>query len=426
MAGKRRERPADGEPAGAVLRQAVAELPSGYAPFLEELKTRIRATQIKAALSANRELVTLYWHIGRSIVQRQHNEGWGKAVVERLSADLQREFPGGASFSANNIWRMRAFYLAWAEPSLSQPAPDSGDAILAQAAQDPPRPIPAQPVQESGEAILAQPAQELGSQEVPGAAAEIPWFHNVVLFQKVKDPAQRLWYARQTVANGWSRSMLVHWIESDLYARQGQAVTNFAATLPAPQSDLAQQVIKDPYVFDFLTLRTDAAERDLERGLVEQIRKFLLEMGAGFAFVGQQVPLEVDGEEFHLDLLFYHLRLRCFVVIDLKAGGFQPEHAGKMNHVYNTLSDNVLCNQQVAWQGDRRVRPARPGQAGRRGALHHAAGGGAAGGAAGHAAHHRADRGGTGGAGRRGVMADAGHRSAGAVRRGRAGANPPR
>ncbi len=178
-----------------------------------------------------------------------------------------------------------------------------------------------------------------GIQSPPQPVAEIPWGHNVVLVQQLKDPSERLWYAQQTIANGWSRPMLVQWIESDLYARQGQAVTNFETTLPAPHSDLANQLVKDPYNFDFLTLRTDAAERELEQGLLDHIRKFLLELGAGFAFVGQQVHLEVDGEDFYIDLLFYHLHLRCFIVIDLKARPFKPEFAGKMNFYLSAVDD---------------------------------------------------------------------------------------
>jgi predicted nuclease of restriction endonuclease-like (RecB) superfamily len=166
---------------------------------------------------------------------------------------------------------------------------------------------------------------------VQQVAGQIPWFHNVVLIEKVKDSAARLWYARKTVEHGWSRVVLVHQIEGGLYERQGKAVTNFAVTLPSPQSHLAQQTIKDPYVFDFLSLSEDALERELERGLLEHIRKFLLELGVGFAFVGSQCLLEVEGEDFYIDLLFYHLRLRCFIVIDLKMEPFKPEFAGKMS-----------------------------------------------------------------------------------------------
>jgi predicted nuclease of restriction endonuclease-like (RecB) superfamily len=203
----------------AITRPANAgDVPVGYGALLEDLKTRIRAAQVKAALSVNRELIALYWHIGRSIVERQAAEGWGKAVVERLSDDLGREFPGVAGFSAGNIWRMRAFYLAWTEEVLAQAARENGK-----------------------KAKLAQAARELDGPNPPEPVSDIPWFHNVVLVEKLKDPAVRLWYARQTVANGWSRAMLTHWVESDLHARQGKAVTNFKAALPAPQSDLAAE-----------------------------------------------------------------------------------------------------------------------------------------------------------------------------------------
>jgi len=287
-----------------------------YGELLEEIKTRIRAAQVKAALSVNRELIALYWHIGRSIVERQRAEGWGKAVVERLSADLGREFPGVGGFSAGNIWRMRAFYLAWSETFLAQNARETG----------------------KGKRV-AQSARVLDAPNPPEPVTDLPWFHNVILVEKLKDPAVRLWYARQTVANGWSRAILRHWIDSGLYARQGKAVTHFKAVLPAPQSDLAAEVLHDPYNFDFLTLRADASERDLERGLLDHIRTFLLELGAGFAFVGRQVHLEVDGEDFYLDLLFYHLHLRCYVVIDLKVRRFRPEYAGQMNFYLSAVDD---------------------------------------------------------------------------------------
>ncbi|MBI3794840.1 MAG: DUF1016 family protein [Nitrospinae bacterium] len=189
------------------------------------------------------------------------------------------------------------------------------------------------------EEVLAQPVRELDGINLPKTISGIPWGHNITIIEKRKNPAERLWYAQQTIANGWSRSMLQHWIESDLYSRQGKAVTNFNATLPPLHSDLANELIRDPYNFDFLTLRENAAERELERGLMEHIRKFLIELGSGFAFVGQQVHLEVDGEDFYLDLLFYHLRLRCYVVIDLKARQFKPEYAGKMNFYLSAVDD---------------------------------------------------------------------------------------
>jgi len=289
-------------------RRGVTELPVDYPSLLEDIKRRIRSAQIRAALSVNRELIRLYWDIGKTIVQRQQAAGWGKSTVERLAADIQREFPGIAGFSPQNVWFMRAFYLAWTR-----------DVQQLQ-----------QPVRES----------ELSKNgDLPQAVRDIPWGHNIQLISKIKAPAERLWYAQQTITHGWSRSMLEHWIESDLYSRQGKAVTNFKETMPLPQSDLALQVLKDPYNFDFLTLREDAIERDLEDGLTGQMMRFLLELGEGFAFVGRQVPLRVDREDFYIDLLFYHLNLRAFVVIDLKARKFVPEDAGKMNFYLSAVDD---------------------------------------------------------------------------------------
>ena len=296
------------QPARQFLSQAVTEshkLPKGYVELLEDLKTRIRTTQIKATLSANRELIRLYWDIGKAIVERQRKEGWGKSVVERLARDLQAEFRGISGFSPQNMWYMRAFYLAW----------------TAEAAN------------------LQQPVGELDGENLPHPVGEIPWGHNIVLLEKVKSLARRLWYAEKTIEHGWSRAVLVHQIESGLHERQGKAVTNFDRTLPPPQSDLARQALKDPYVFDFLTLTNDAAERELEQGLLAHIRRFLLELGTGFAFVGQQYYLEVGGEDFYIDLLFYHLRLRCYVAIDLKVEPFKPEFAGKMNFYLSAVDD---------------------------------------------------------------------------------------
>ena len=300
-----------------------AGLPADYQAFLESLKTRVQQAQTKAMLSVNRELIQLYWDIGREIVERQDREGWGKSVVDRLAADVQKAFPGMGGFSPVNVWRMRAFYVAYrpAPPILSQPATELKTGKRSKAA------------------VLSQPATELTDSVPPPPVAEIPWFHNVILISKVKDHTQRLWYASKTLEHGWSRAVLTVQIESDLFGRQGKAISNFAGTLAPPQSDLAQQSLKDPYLFDFLTLHEDAVERDLELGLVDHIQKFLLELGAGFAFVGRQVPLSVGDDDDYLDLLFYHLKLRCFIVIDLKMRKFTPEDAGKMNYYLSAVDD---------------------------------------------------------------------------------------
>lgn len=279
----------------AIMQAPVAQLGKAhvdYALLLEDLKGKIRSAQIRAGLAANRELVLLYWEIGRQILDSQRQEGWGTKVVDRLALDLRHEFPEMKGFSPRNLKYMREFAEIYQE-----------------------------------------------TQFVQQVAAQIPWFHNVVLIDKVKNPIEREWYIRQTIQNGWSRNVLVHQIESGLYKRQGKAVSNFDRTLPAPQSELARQILKDPYVFDFLTIGEEAKERDVEKALLEQIRAFLLELGVGFAFVGSQYHLEVGGEDFYIDLLFYHLRLRCFVVIELKVGEFQPEYAGKMNFYLSAVDD---------------------------------------------------------------------------------------
>ena len=281
-------------------------------------------------MAASRELVRLYWDVGREIVQRQDREGWGTKVIDRLAADLQKAFPGISGFSRANVHRMRAFYLAYTKGLTTV----------------------VQPARQLGVEIVSQPARQLENQpavivpipdgvNLPQAAAGIPWYHNVVLIEKLKNPAQRLWYAQKVVQHGWSRAVLVHQIELDLYGREGRAVTNFAETLPPAQSDLAQQVLKDPYVFDFLTLTDEARERELERGLLEHLRDFMLELGVGFAFVGSQYHLEVDGKDYYIDLLFYHLKLRAFVAIDLKVEEFKPEFAGKMNFYLSAVDDRL-------------------------------------------------------------------------------------
>jgi len=262
-----------------------------YEAFLSALKNRIRAAQVKTAIAVNKELILLYWQIGREILHRQQSEGWGAKVIERLAKDLKREFPDIKGFSRTNLLYMRAFADAYPEEEF---------------------------------------VHQVGGQ--------IPWRHNCVLLDRVKNPEQRTWYIQQTLENGWSRAVLEMQIESRLYERQGGAVTNFAQTLPQPQSDLAQQLLKDPYHFDFLTLGKEAQERDLERALVLHIRDFLLELGVGFSFVGSQYPIEIDGQEYRLDLLFYHFKLRCFVVIDLKMVEFQPEFSGKMNFYVSAVN----------------------------------------------------------------------------------------
>ena len=300
---------------------------SGYAPFLAAVKNRIRAAQVKATLAANAELVHLYWDIGRAIAAMQEKQGWGAGVIPRLARDITNALPEVKGFSERNIKRMLAFAREYPalRPIVPPPAallPGGGSIqIVPQAA-----------------AKLASPDDLAKVQQL---VAQIPWFHNVILIEKVKDLSTRLWYVRQTLTHGWSRNILALQIKSAAYEQRGKAVHNFHATLPPPQSDLAAQILKDPYIFDFLTLAEPFRERELELALLAHVEKLLLELGQGFAFVGRQFHLEVGSEDFYLDLLFYHLRLRCYVVIDLKRGAFKAEYAGKMNFYCNVVDDRL-------------------------------------------------------------------------------------
>ena len=272
--------------------------PEGYADWLHELKSRIHTAQQRATLAVNRELVLLYWQIGRDILARQAMQGWGAKVIERLAQDLRTAFPDMKGFSRANLMYMRAFAQAW---------PD--------------------------ETIVQQ------------AVGQLPWGHNLVLLTRLKDTQQRLAYAQSAIEYSWSRNMLDIHIETRLLERSGQAITNFDVSLPKPQSDLARESLKDPYRFDFLGLTEEAQEREIEHALVKHVTEFLLELGAGFAFVGRQVLLDVGGDEFFIDLLFYHLKLRCYVVIELKGGKFKPEHLGQLGF-YLTAVDAQIKHPQ--------------------------------------------------------------------------------
>ncbi|MBN1981847.1 MAG: DUF1016 family protein [Chitinivibrionales bacterium] len=280
-----------------------------YADFIREIKNRVQSAQIKAAVSANRELIGLYWELAEKIVEKQKHSQWGDGLLAQMSKDLQAEFPDMKGFSKRNLELMRQWYLFWVE----------GDAIV--------------------QATLAQLviAKQL--------ATQIPWWHNVVIVTKIKNHEEALFYVQKTIQNNWSRAVLTHQIEGNLFGREGKALTNFSASLPAPQSDLARQTLKDPYIFDFLTIRDKHDERELEDALVGQVTSFLLELGAGFSFIGRQYKLTVDDEDFYIDLLFYHVKLHCYVVVELKAVAFKPEFAGKLNF-YVSAVDGILKSDQ--------------------------------------------------------------------------------
>jgi predicted nuclease of restriction endonuclease-like (RecB) superfamily len=268
-----------------------------YRALIADLKTRIRSAQIKAAITVNRELIALYWDIGQLIAEKQRASGWGDAVIDQIAGDLTRELEGMKGFSRRNLYYMKRFYNFHA-----------------------------------------------GRDEfVQQLVAQIPWGHNILILENIKEQEKALWYVQKTLENGWSRNALGLQIDNRLYERQATLpkIDNFAERLPAPQSDLARQTLKDPYLFDFLDVGEEARERELESALVDRITRFMLELGKGFAFVGRQYHLEVGGDDFYLDLLFYHVRLHCYVALELKTGPFKPEYAGKLNFYLTALDEQV-------------------------------------------------------------------------------------
>lgn len=271
-------------------------LDKAYVELINEIKQKVKTTQIKAALTVNSQMVMLYWEIGKKIIIEQEKHNWGDKIIERISQDLSKEFSEIKGFSRRNLLYMRKFYLTFTEASIVQQV-----------------------------------------------AAQLPWGHNMLLLDKKLTTQTYLWYAQKAIEYGWSRNVLDHQIDTRLYEREGNKgkISNFKETLPPVQSDLAHNILKDPYVFDFLTTGEKAHERDLEKELTKHIQKFLLELGQGFAFVGNQYHLEVGDEDYYLDLLFYHLKLRCYVVIELKSGKFKPEYAGKMNFYLSVLDDKL-------------------------------------------------------------------------------------
>lgn len=304
---------------------------SGYAGLLADIKQRIRAAQVRTAMAGNASMLMLYWEIGGVLAQRQKQEGWGAAVLPRLATDLQNDLPEVKGFSVRNLKLMTQFFREYPDFAVI------GQPPVAQLAERP-----------SAEKIRRLPVSKLlhdatSNTEAIGQlpVALLPWAHNIILIQKVKELSTRLWYARQAFEHGWSRDVLSLQIQSRAHERQGKAVTNFQRTLPPPQSDLASQLLKDPYFFDFLTLEKPFHERELETGLLRHLQDFLVELGTGFAFVGRQVHMEVGDDDFYIDLLFYHLKLRCYVVIDLKVGRFKAEYAGKMNFYLNAVDDRM-------------------------------------------------------------------------------------
>ena len=271
---------------------------SEYKNWLKDLKKKVLHTQIKAAVTVNATLLQFYWELGEEIVLRQTQSSWGDGFLRQLSQDLMAEFPDMKGFSFSNIKYIRQWFVFYNQE------------------------------------------QAIGQQLV-GQLTQIPWGHNLKIISHCQSIEEALYYVQNTLENGWSRSVLTHQMESGLWLREGKAITNFTTTLPAQQSDLAQQTLKDPYIFDFLTLSKQHSERELEQGLIEHITHFLLELGAGFAYMGKQYPVQVGEREFFIDLLFYHTQLHCHVVIELKVGDFEPEHAGKLNFYIKAIDQQL-------------------------------------------------------------------------------------
>ena len=300
-----------------------------YAGLLADIKQRIRTAQVRTAMAGNASMLMLYWEIGGVLVERQKKEGWGAAVLPRLATDLHNDLPEVKGFSARNLRLMIQFFAEY--PAFGPIWQRAVAKLSDDSTGDKKEPTP----------VAKLPAKSDDAQIWQRAVAQLTWAHNVILIQKVKDLPTRLWYARRAFEHGWSRDVLSLQIQSRAHERHGKAVTNFQRTLPPPQSDLASQLLKDPYVFDFLTLEKPFHERELETGLLRHLQHFLVELGTGFAFVGRQVHLEVGDNDFYIDLLFYHLKLRCFIVIDLKVGPFKAEYAGKMNFYLNAVDDRL-------------------------------------------------------------------------------------
>ena len=279
---------------------------SDYRDFIIRIKSEIKSSQIKAAIAVNRELLKLYWFLGSQIAEKQKATNWGDGFVKQVSQDLRHEFPNMKGFSTRNIHLIKQWYLFWHE----------GDEIVQQ--------------------VVAQ------LENLP--IFQIPWGQNLVIISKSKSMQEARFYVQKTIENNWSRAVLTHQMESGLYQRQGESISNFKQQLPKPQSDLARQTLKDPYCFDFLNLTEKHNEKELESALIENISQFLLELGAGFAFLGKQYKLQVGEEDFYIDLLFYHIKLHCYVVVELKTVDFKPEFAGKLNF-YISVVDDLLATE---------------------------------------------------------------------------------
>lgn len=305
-----------------------------YAEWLTDLKLKIRRNQVKAAIQVNETLLRLYWDMGREINERQKESRWGSGFLAQLSKDLMAEFPDMKGFSRSNLQHIRSFYAFYVgvNPICEQAAhklvPDVSNGICEQAA----RKLEIVANDDTTSNIICS---------IPEEIFRIPWWHHIILMRKCKTPQEALFYVHKTIEGNWSRSVLLNMLDTGLYEANGQAITNFSSTLPVPQGELARETLKDPYVFDFLTMRESYNERELENALTDNITRFLLELGTGFAYVGKQVRIQVGEEEFFLDLLFYHLKLRCFVVVELKTVKFEPSQLGQLGFYVTAVNEQL-------------------------------------------------------------------------------------
>lgn len=301
-----------------------------YKEWVSDIKLRIKKSQIKAAISVNSEMILLYWDLGRQIVDKQQNARWGSGFIEQLSKDLKDEFPDMNGFSTDNIRFMKRMYLFY----------NQEHTIIAQVVQQLAQVNYITPVQN-----LAQVVQDFENSLPPSLLMMLPWGHHTLILRKIKKIEEAVFYIQETITNNWSRSVLLMQIESNLYARQGKSVNNFAMTMPEAESDLARQLFKDPYNFEFLTLEKQLKETELEKQLVSHITQFLLELGKGFAYLGRQFPIKVGKKEYRTDLLFYHIHLRAYIIIELKTKEFEPEFIGKLGFYITAINELVKSAQ---------------------------------------------------------------------------------
>jgi predicted nuclease of restriction endonuclease-like (RecB) superfamily len=303
-----------------------------YASWLKELKTTIQKRQLKAAVAINYEIIMLYWELGNEIVQKQENAKWGSGFIDQLSKDLKEAFPEMSGFSRSNLFAIRKFYLFHNQYDIivQQPAGQLEDKKVG-----------------IGDFVQQAAGQIKEAPDLIKICSKIPWTHNVLIIEKIKKLDEALFYINQTIENNWSRSVLEYQIESNLFLRQGKAITNFKNTMPEIESDLANALLKDPYNFQFLQLEKHAKEKDLEKKLVEHITYFLLELGKGFAYMGKQYLLKVGQKEYRTDLLFYHTKLKRYIVIELKTTEFEPEFIGKLNFYISAINEFVKDDNEL-------------------------------------------------------------------------------